>query len=126
MENSMNRDPTFQSRVAAWMLACFGDAIAADAVERNFRFLEEALELVQSLGCSRADALLLVDYVYGRPKGEPFQELGGVLITAAALANASGLDMDDAGAEELSRIWTCIDVIKRKQAAKPARSPLPA
>ncbi len=121
----MNRDPTFQSRVAAWMLACFGDATAADAVERNFRFLEEALELVQSLGCTRADALLLVNYVYGRPWGEPKQEVGGVMVTLAALCNAAAMDLDDCAAEELSRVWTCIDVIKRKQASKPVRSPLP-
>ena len=40
---------TFQSRVNNWTLACFGHEIAGDRVERNHRFIEEALELVQAL-----------------------------------------------------------------------------
>ncbi|RQS15519.1 hypothetical protein DIE07_03565 [Burkholderia sp. Bp9002] len=35
-----------------WMLECFGAAIATDRMERNHRFLEEALELVQACGCT--------------------------------------------------------------------------
>jgi hypothetical protein len=35
---------SFQSRVKPWMDASFGPAISADKVERNHRFLEEALE----------------------------------------------------------------------------------
>ena len=117
--------PTFQSRVAAWMDACFGPAISADKVERNHRFLEEALELVQALGCSREDCLQLVEYVYGRPVGEPSQEVGGVMVTLAALCLASGLEMDGAAEIELARVWTKIDVIRAKQAAKPRGSALP-
>ena len=117
--------PTFQSRVAAWMNACFGPAISADKVERNHRFLEEALELVQALGCSREDCLQLVNYVYDRPVGEPSQEVGGVMVTLAALCLASGLDMDGAAETELARVWTKIDVIRAKQAAKPRGSALP-
>jgi hypothetical protein len=64
----------FQERVNAWMLECFGPAISADTVERNHRFLEEALELVQACGCTQSEAHLLVDYVFGRPAGEKFQE----------------------------------------------------
>jgi hypothetical protein len=42
----------FQHRVRDWVLACFGEVIAADVTERNHRFLEEALELVQAKGCT--------------------------------------------------------------------------
>ncbi|WP_406586433.1 hypothetical protein [Asaia lannensis] len=35
---------TYQSRVADWMAACFGPEISADRMERNHRFLEEAME----------------------------------------------------------------------------------
>ena len=38
------------------------------------RFLEEALELVQACGATASEAHQLVDYVYGRPVGEPAQE----------------------------------------------------
>ncbi|WP_223816015.1 hypothetical protein [Pseudomonas chlororaphis] len=115
----------FQSRVQPWMIACFGEAIASDRQERNHRFLEEALELVQANQCTASEAHQLVDYVYGRPVGEPSQEVGGVMVTLAALCLASGLDMHAAAETELARIWTKVDQIRAKQAAKPAMSPLP-
>lgn len=116
---------TFQARVQAWMLACFGADISADKVERNHRFLEEALELVQACGCTESEAHQLVRYVYGRPAGEPRQESGGVKVTHAALCLAQGIDMDEAGEAELARIWTKVPQIRAKQAAKPKHSPLP-
>ncbi|WP_244133408.1 hypothetical protein [Burkholderia gladioli] len=119
--------PTFQSRVQPWMLECFGPTIAADTIERNHRFLEEALELVQSLGCTASEAHQLVDYTFGRPIGEPMQEVGGVMVTLAALCLASELDMHQAGETELARISEPAIVLKirAKQAAKPKHSPLP-
>ncbi len=81
---------SFQARVAAWMRACFDASIAADPIERNHRFLEEALELVQARGCTASEAHQLVDYVFGRPVGDPFQEVGGVEVTLAALCSAAG------------------------------------
>ena len=122
---AIKRGETFQDGVASWMLACFGAQIAADGVERNHRFLEEALELVQSLGCTHEEALRLVAYVYSRPIGEPAQEVGGVMVTLAALCSAHGLDMVAAGGAELERVWTKIEQIRAKQAAKPKHSPLP-
>jgi hypothetical protein len=117
--------PSFQARVAPWMTACFPPEVCLDQVERNHRFLEEALELVQARGCSRAHAHQLVDYVFDRPAGEPAQEVGGVMVTLAALCIAGDLDMHQAGETELARIWTKIDQIRAKQATKPKHSPLP-
>ncbi|HEX8421147.1 MAG TPA: hypothetical protein VF638_14170, partial [Sphingomonas sp.] len=119
-------EATFQARVQPWLIACFGEMIAGDREERNYRFLEEALELVQSCGCTASEAHQLVDYVYGRDIGEPDQEVGGVMVTLAALCLANGLDMHDAAERELARIWTKVEVIRAKQAAKPKHSPLPA
>lgn len=116
----------FQQRVQPWMLACFGEMIAGDREERNHRFLEEALELVQSTGCTASEAHQLVDYVYGRPVGEPAQEVGGVMVTLAALCLANSLDMHADAETELARIWTKVEAIRAKQAAKPKHSPLPA
>lgn len=115
----------FQQRVQPWMMTCFGPEISADRRERNHRFLEEALELVQSCGCTASEAHQLVDYVYGRPWGEPAQEAGGVMVTLAALCLANGLDMQACGETELARIWTKVEAIRAKQAAKPKHSPLP-
>lgn len=98
-------DTPFQDRVTEWGVACFGEAIYQDRTERNHRFLEEALELVQALGCTKAEAHELVDYSFSRPKGEAVQEVGGALLTLAALCNANGIDMDARGKLELARVW---------------------
>ena len=116
---------SFQERVQPWLMACFGEMIAGDREERNHRFLEEALELVQACGCTASEAHQLVDYVYGRPVGEPHQEVGGVMVTLAALCLANKLDMHANGETELTRIWTKVEAIRAKQAAKPKHSPLP-
>ena len=115
----------FQARVYRWMIACFGAEIAADKIERNHRFLEEALELVQAGGCSRSEAHQLVDYVFDRPVGDLPQEMGGVMVTLAAFGLAHRLKMNACGETELARVWTKVEQIRAKQAAKPQHSPLP-
>lgn len=116
---------SFQRRVLPWLHECFGPAISSDVVERNHRFLEEALELVQTTGCTVSEAHQLVDYVYNRPIGERKQEIGGVMVTLAALCLAIQEDMHKAGENELDRIWTKVELIRAKQQAKPKHSPLP-
>lgn len=115
----------FQSRVQPWLLECFGAEIASDRAERNHRFLQEALELVQACGCTASGAHQLVDYTFSRPLGEPTQEIGGVMVTLAALSLANGLDMYAAAEAELARVRTKIEQIRAKQAEKPRHSPLP-
>lgn len=95
------------------------------ASERNHRFLEEALELVQACDCSREHALELVNYVYSRPVGRVTQEVGGVAITLTALCLAHGIDLEFVSEEELSRIWRHVDAIREKQKSKPRFGALP-
>lgn len=117
----------FQQRVKTWMMECFSMEICRDTQERCHRFTEEALELVQSLGMTASEAHQLVDYVYGRPTGETHQEVGGVMVTLAALCCAlDQMEMDAEGEVELARVWNNIEKIRAKQAAKPKHSPLPA
>lgn len=117
---------TFQFDVRDWMLACFGPEITADKTERNYRFLEEALELVQANGCTEEDAQRLVKYVYSRPVGELGQEMGGVMVTLAALANTADLTITKCADAELNRVWGKIDQIREKQASKEIKGgPLP-
>jgi hypothetical protein len=117
----------FQFRVREWCVRCFGTHVTFDRTERNHRFLEEALELVQALGCNRDEAHQLVDYVFSRPVGKPDQELGGVCVTLAALANANDLDIAHEQERELSRISVpeILLRIQAKQAAKPRFAPWP-
>lgn len=118
---------TFQQRVKPWMKKCFGDLVSGDKVERNHRFLEEALELVQAGGCTIHEVYQLVHYVFNRPKGELHQEVGGVMVTLAALCLAQGVSMHSCGELELSRINNpeTIEKIRAKQATKPRNSALP-
>lgn len=117
----------FQQTIAGWMYTCFGPRISEDSPERNFRFFEEATELVQSGGMSRADAHSLVDYVYDRPVGVLPQEVGGVMVTLAALCQAHRVDLELAAVDEMRRIHdpAVMNKIRAKQATKPHRSPLP-
>lgn len=118
---------SFQQRVQPWLMECFGEMIDGDREERNHRFLEEALELVQSCGCTADEAHKLVDYVYGRAVGDPPQEVGGVLVTLAALCLANEMDMHKCGEVELGRITqpAMVEKIREKQKRKPSMSPLP-
>lgn len=115
----------FQVRVDAWINACFGEAIRNDKIERNHRFLEEAIELAQACDCTASEAHQLVDYVFGRSIGDPTQEVGGVMNTLAAICNIRDINLDEAAERELVRIWGKIEVIRAKQKAKPKHSPLP-
>lgn len=118
----------FQVTVGAWLERCFGPTIAHDRAERTHRFTEEALELAQATGCSKSEVLQLVDYVYGREVGAVSQEVGGVMVTLAALCYARRFSLAEAAYTELHRIHepSVMERIRLKQAAKPKVGPLPA
>lgn len=116
---------SFQDRVGDWMLACFGLEITLDVTERNHRFLEESLELVQSLGCTADAAHQLVDYVFKRDKGDAWKEIGDVMLTLHALANAQYAVVDMAADDCIKRAWDNIEGIRLKSSRKPKFSPLP-
>lgn len=114
-----------QAECARWAVETFGHDVVADTVERRHRFVEEALELLQALGGTRDEALQLVDYVFGRPIGEPAQEVGGVMTTLAVLCHTAGIDLAASARRELWRCWANQARIRAKQAAKPKHSVLP-
>jgi NTP pyrophosphatase (non-canonical NTP hydrolase) len=116
---------SFQDRVVTWYKACFGQAVLLDPVERRDRFFEEALELVQAAGMSKADVHVLVDYVYGRPVGDVAKEAGQVLGTIAGLCTAHDIIMAEAGEQGLNHAWANIDKIRAKRATKPGYGPMP-
>ena len=115
----------FQDMTGVWVEKCFGPEAAADVPERNWRFIEEAIELVQSLGMTRNEVFDLVDYVYSRPSGDPAQEVGGTMVTLAALCQTNGLDMLECGILELDRCNKNIEKIREKHRNKPKNSPRP-
>lgn len=115
----------FQNRVKPWMHECFGPVVSADKLERGDRLLEEVLELLQSGDYPPDRVAALVQYTFGRPKGEPSQEVGGVMVTLAAYCLAHDLDMHISGEVELERINQpeVIEKIRAKQAKKAANIP---
>lgn len=117
----------YQEMTADWLRACFPPEAATDNEERCDRFIEEALELVQAGGYRAERAHELVDYVFTRPMGDTAQELGGVMVTLAALSNAFGLDIETEAHREMRRVRdpATMEKIRAKQAAKPKGSALP-
>lgn len=108
----------FQAGVRKWMVAVFSVKTRQSKSERAFRFLEEAVELVQATGMTQEDANRVVAYVYSQPHiGEPEQEVGGVMITLAALCSASDIVLKTAADKELARVWSpeVIDRIRAKR-----------
>ena len=110
----------FQKDVAMWVQQVFGTLIANDIKIRNHRFIEESFELVQSLGATKEECLCILNYVYSRPLGEPDQEVGGVMITLAALCTAADIKLEHSAKMELSKIWNNIEKIKAKSLLKPS------
>lgn len=93
-----------QSTVAAWCAAAFGTDHAASVPQRAVRMLEEAIELYQAAGAEPAMAHKLIDFVFDRPPGDLFQELGGVGLTVLALAEAAHVSADAAEVVEIERV----------------------
>lgn len=111
----MNRTPSFQARVRAWVVACFGRTTARDRKVTCAAFAEECTELLQATGYSEDEMIATVRRVYRGKPGRPRQEMGGTMTTLAALACAHRLDMERDGEAELARIWTKVDAIRAKK-----------
>ncbi|PZP71741.1 hypothetical protein [Methylorubrum populi] len=118
--------PDFQARCWDWLQdVCRDDP--SDLPERRARFAEEAMEWVQSLGATADEMHQLVDYVFSRPKGEPGQEAGGALTTAAVLAEFTGYDLMGCGERELRRCQdpAVKEKVRGKRSRRHGRGPLP-
>lgn len=118
----------YQERVHQWMLDVFGEMVAADKIERSFRFFEECVELMQAADINKDDLLKIIDYVYGRDKGYIRAEMGGVILTLAAFANAHDkMPMDQCAIQELHRVNTPMikNKVRAKFITKEPGSPLP-
>ena len=111
----------WQQMATDWALKTFGETKVMDIQKRCQRFLEEACELVQSLEMPVDEARKILEYAYGRNKGEPPQEVGGVMMTLAPLCHAAGINMASSAATEIARAYERIDKIREKEATKDAK-----
>lgn len=108
----------FQTWIWNWMQECFGTPEEVKK-DRPMRFFEEALELVQATGLTKSQALELVDYVYDREAGEPFAEVGDVMLTLAGLASSRNISMDKSAYAVMERADKNRDKIIAKRKMRP-------
>lgn len=92
-----------QTRAYAFVHKTFG-AATTTPLERALRFFEEASELAQAAGVAEEQARGILRHVFGKPAGEPRQEVGGVGVTLLAYCEAAGFSADDAEKAELDRV----------------------
>jgi NTP pyrophosphatase (non-canonical NTP hydrolase) len=101
------RIQVFQWYVMRWMREVFeGACDLTTPVLRGFRFTEEAIELAQAVGMTKCEARRVVDYVFARPIGSVPNEVGGVMVTLAALCGVLEVDLSTAAYDEFRRIDT--------------------
>lgn len=81
-------------------LACYlavknvlGQSCVENKIERSLRYLEESIELVQSIGLSKEQAQKILNRVYDRPVN-PYvaDEIGGSMFTLMVLAATLNFD----------------------------------
>lgn len=111
----------FQMQCQGWQEKAFGELTNESLQMRAMRFLEEAVELFQTAGLSKEKANEIVAYTFGRPVGDPCQEVGGVMVTLAAFCNAGDISLENEAWREFIRIDTpeMIQKIRDKQVSKP-------
>lgn len=86
-----------------WQKLVFGDRVVTPHV-RTLRLLEETLELCQCERVTEEEVQKITRQVYDKPVGNPYNELGGVMICCAIYAGISGWTLEDAFWHEFTRI----------------------
>lgn len=86
-----------------WAVRSFGTHNTNHLPMRALRLAEEAIELAQAHGLPKEKMQHLVDVVYSRPIGNPYKELGGVLMCVNVMSAAQKLDPEGIFADELNR-----------------------
>ena len=78
----------------AWARQTYGEVVR-QARYQAFRFIEEALELVQAMGLTRDDVERAVNWVFDRPRGDVHIEIGDVRLSIDILAQSQGISSDN-------------------------------
>jgi hypothetical protein len=93
-----------RTRCEVQTVRCFGERDSFDPYVRALRLLEESAEFGQAIGMTREKAHQLIDYVFSRKAGEPYQELGGVGMCWIVACTAMGFDPSNVALTEIQRI----------------------
>lgn len=106
----------YQDVVRNWTVRTFGE----DGVKHSsqYRVVEEALELGQSLGVSKEDAINLVNKVCSLPVGDVKAELGDALFTLCGVANQINCSLAEVGYSTMNMNFNKIEAIREKNKSK--------
>jgi len=96
-------EDNLEKRVEDWVSTRIGVQYTS-AKERAMRLLEEAVELAQSENITWNQAVAQIHYVYGRSKGEPEQEAGGVAVCLLGWCAAHKTTLQEIALREIERI----------------------
>jgi NTP pyrophosphatase (non-canonical NTP hydrolase) len=87
-----------------WATRCFGNNHFVNRPLLALRLAEEVVELAQAFLIPKEKMIELVEIVYGRPPGDPRQELGDVALSVSVLAASYGKDIESFLEDELRRV----------------------
>ena len=108
----------FQNCISSWARTNFG-LIASLEDERVSRFLEESLELCQSLNFPKEKILEFVEIVYNKPVGNFETELADVQLNLYALADNKTVSLSELSQD---RFLGCLaqdrDYLRQRQERK--------
>jgi len=126
---SFNRSDR-QANILQWVIRTFGEQNAT-LHERALRLMEETVELMQATGIDRGRLVNVINHVYGKPPGEPRQEVGGIGVCLLAYCEAAGIDAELEEERECNRVLSIpVDYFRKRHNAKAdagiaARAPKP-
>lgn len=101
VQGDTNLDQNFQCQSIAWANKVIKPIEKMYTLKNATVYLSMALLLARYRRCPVEDVTEMVDYVFGRPKGEVHQEVGGAVITLASLCGQSKIDMMASGWQQL-------------------------
>ena len=93
-----------QEQVGAWAKDTLGESVLQARKERALRVCEEAIELAQAEGIQQFMVTTLLERVYSRTIGVPYQEAAGIGVTLLAWAYAANIDLEHLIKDEIYRI----------------------
>lgn len=117
--SKMHDSYTLSTRVDGFLRDAFPGDPSVVPKTRALRFLEEAMELAQSMGITKEKALEQLEYTFSREIGDPKQEFGGTVFTLTAVGNALCLDLIEEGYASVDEAYGRIEQIREKSKKKP-------
>ena len=94
----------YQLIIRKWVVRTMGPSWMESEEERALRFIEEAIEFVQTMSLDKERIHALVDIKYAQEVGARNQEAGGVMVTFLAACEHYDLNPMDSLDTELVRI----------------------